>query len=179
MNRRSRCRRGRSSGDVRGHSQYCNENGSPTRGSCLSFGRTPRRSLSETTDMIGRRRLMTHFPAEMKAFNMKRVLEDGTLTGSVDLARRRRDCRRVEESRRRRAYQESRRTSSTRRRLLLHGPAQERDVPSQGHGLGTERFVMWLLGEDTISNACLSPRHIDHCESSSSFSGKNTSTALS
>ena len=37
-------------------------------------------------DGHGRRRIfMTHFPAEMKAFYMKRVPEDRTLPGSVDL----------------------------------------------------------------------------------------------
>ena len=37
------------------------------------------------TDMIGRPIFMIHFRAEMKAFDMKRVAEDRTLTESVDL----------------------------------------------------------------------------------------------
>ena len=42
----------------------------------------------EVTDMIGRPIFMVHFPAEMKAFNMRCIAEDGTLTESVDLVMR-------------------------------------------------------------------------------------------
>ena len=36
----------------------------------------------------------------------------------------------------------------------MHGPATY--VPAQGYGLGTERFVVWLLGDDQVCNVCLS-----------------------
>ena len=44
----------------------------------------PEKPEREMTDMIGCPAFVVPFPAEVKVFNMKRV-EDGTLTGSVDL----------------------------------------------------------------------------------------------
>ena len=88
----------------------------------------------EVTDMIGLPVFMTHFLAEMKAFNMRCIAEDRTRTESVDLAQRRRDCRLVEESRRRlrradRGVQgEQARPDAAQ---LVHRPTQVRDVPAR------------------------------------------------
>ena len=52
--------------------------------------------------------------------------------------------------------------------------------PHGGDGLGTERFVVWLLGDNHIHDSCFNPPYINRSESSISFSrGKITSTRLS
>ena len=93
----------------------------------MSLWRTSRRNPSAMTAMVGLPIFMTNFRAEMKAFDMKRVVEDRTLTGSVDMlilavgeivgwSMQIDDCDEL--------IGAQRRTSSTRRRLWLHGPAQ-------------------------------------------------------
>ena len=135
------------------------------------------------TDMVVRPIFMTHFPMDECIRNEARrggSDADGE-RGPTD-AGRRRDRRGVDEKD---DYDE----------LIAAYKANKLDptpyywytnqsrygtCPHGGDGLGTERFVVWLLGDNHIHDSCFNPPYINRSESSISFSrGKITSTRLS
>ena len=120
------------------------------------MARTSRRSQSEKTDMVGSPIFMTHFPDEMEAFCVKHIAEDRTLTGSVDLV-----MPGVGE-----IVGESMKIDDDDELISLQGEQARPDAvlwhtdqrkyvtcPHGGYGLGTELFVMWLLGETTSATS--------------------------
>ena len=107
-------------------------------------------------DMVGHRILIAHLPAEMKVFHMKHVPEDRTLSESVDLVIPGVGAivgmsMRIDDLIA--AYKANR---------LDPTPSywytdQRKYMPARGYGLGTERFVMWLLGEDHTPTSATPP----------------------
>ena len=131
--------------------------------------------------MVGRPTFMTRFPGEMEAFNMKRVPEDRTKTGSVDLlipgvgeivGR----SMRVDD------YDEligACRTSSTRRRTTgSRTSASTGRARTAGTGSGRSALSYGSRAM-TIPATLASTRYIDRCERSFSFSRKTTFKRLS
>ena len=155
---------------------YCNEHGVPKKGKPLSLARTSRRSQSEKTDMVGSPIFMTHFPDEMEAFCVKHIAEDRTLTGSLDLVMPGvgeivGESMKIDDDDELISLQgEQARPDAV---LLAHGPAQVRDVPARRGRPRDGALCHVAPGRDHIRNVCLYPRYIDHCEPSSSFSGKS------
>lgn len=123
---------------------------------------------AERTDTLNRPILLTHFPADLKAFYMKKDPDDSRLTESVDLL-----LPGVGEivgaSMRIESYEE-----------LLEAYARN-DLPPEdyyrytdqrkygtsphgGYGLGLERFIAWLAGQHTVRTCCLYPRFMGRCK---------------
>ena len=135
---------------------------------------------SEMTDTIGHSIFMVHFPEEKEAFDMKRVAEAGTPTGSVDLVIRGVgeivDWSMMIDGRRanRGVQGEQSRPDAVQ---LAHGPAQKR--ARTGARTWDRALYHVAHGRDHIRSVCLHPRKADRCEPSSSFSGNETTfTAL-
>lgn len=120
------------------------------------------------TDQIGRPIFLCRFPTSMKPFYMARCGEQGEFTESVD-------CLMpgvgeiIGGSMRAWDYQQ-----------LMDGYKHEGidaspyywysdlrkygSCPHGGWGLGIERYLCWILGQDHIRNVCLYPRHIGRCK---------------
>ncbi|KAF5027039.1 hypothetical protein F66182_847 [Fusarium sp. NRRL 66182] len=119
------------------------------------------------TDAINRPIFLTHFPADLKAFYMKKDVEDPRLTESVDLlvpgvgeiagaSMRMENYEELMQAFERHGippegyywYNEQR----------LYGTS-----PHGGYGLGLERFLAWMANQHTVRNCCLYPRYMGRC----------------
>ena len=119
------------------------------------------------TDELNRPVFLTHFPTEIKSFYMLRAGDDGRVTESVDVL-----MPGVGE-----IVGGSMRTWD--HDELLAGYAREGvdptsyswytdqrkygSTPHGGYGLGTERFLAWLMKLWTVREACLYPRYMGRC----------------
>nr|BAN37679.1 asparaginyl-tRNA synthetase, putative [Entamoeba histolytica] len=149
--------------------KYCNDHGILNKDKPFEYGEDisekPERQM---TDEIGCPIFMIHFPSKMKAFYMSKVPGHPDLTESVDLL-----MPGVGEivggSMRIWNYDEL--MGAYKANGLNPDPyywyTQQRkygSCPHGGYGLGVERLVMWLLGEDHIRKVCLYPRYLERCE---------------
>lgn len=149
---------------------YCNEHGilNTETGKPFVYGEDitekPERQM---TNMIGRPVLMIRFPAEMKAFYMKRCDDLPSETESVDVL-----MPGVGEivGGSMRIHDKDELLAAYKRVGIDPAPyywfTDQRKygtVPHGGYGIGTERFLMWMLGIEHIRHMCLYPRYIGRC----------------
>jgi asparaginyl-tRNA synthetase len=124
----------------------------------------PERKMIE---IIGEPTFLCRFPVEMKAFYMKKDPKDPRLTESCDLL-----VPGVGEivggSMRIADYDEL--MAAYKREKLDPAPyywfTDQRKYGTSEHGgwgLGVERFLVWILGEEHIRNVCLYPRYTSRC----------------
>jgi len=138
-------------------------------GELYKFGEDiPEKPEREMTDKIGEPILMTRFPVEIKAFYMQKDPKDPRLTESVDLL-----IPTVGEivGGSMRIWDHAELMAAYKREQLDPAPyywfTDQRKygaVPHGGYGLGVDRFLTWLCGEEHIRNVCLYPRYRDRCQ---------------
>ena len=150
--------------------KFCNENNilNNETGKPFVYGEDitekPERQM---TNMIGRPVFMMRFPAEMKAFYMKRCPDLPSETESVDVL-----MPGVGEivGGSMRIHDQEELLAAYKRVGIDPAPyywfTEQRKygtVPHGGYGIGTERFLMWILGIEHIRHLCLYPRYIGRC----------------
>eukprot|EP00835_Amoeboradix_gromovi_P004151 NODE_307_length_11332_cov_0.276774.p2 type:complete len:539 gc:universal NODE_307_length_11332_cov_0.276774:5101-6717(+) len=128
----------------------------------------PESAERKMVDQLKEPIMLTHFPTQMKAFYMRKVDDEPSLTESVDiLLPNVGEC--VGGSMREPDYE-----------LLMGRYKKEGLDPSLyywytdqrkygttehgGYGLGLERFLCWILNQHTVREVCLYPRYVGRCK---------------
>jgi asparaginyl-tRNA synthetase len=151
--------------------EYCNKHGivNTETGEAFKQGEDiTEKPEREMVAKIGCPILLTHFPAEMKAFYMQRDAHDQTLTESVDVL-----LPGVGEvvGASMRMWENDTLMAAYKRQGLdptaYYWYTEQRkygSVPHGGFGLGLERLLVWLMNADSVKDACMYPRALGRCK---------------